>query len=410
MDWQTLMASLDLWLWKAPYLDIPNYAWAACALGIAVCALYLIVIMLEPAVEEEAPSDDIEPPEPKVVKEAPIERPAPPEPEAVEGPLPEKVPEEAPEEEPEEVELVPPEGWMSRLRSGLEKTQGKFSGGLTRLLSDDFSDELMDELEELLITSDLGVQTSLELLERLREAVRKDNLKGGDQLRECLKNEVSQMLSRVESPLTIPDDHEGPYVIMVTGVNGTGKTTTVGKLALRFRQEGRSVLLGAADTFRAAAIEQLEIWGKRAHAPVIKHKEGADPSAVAFDTIKAAQARGVDVVIIDTAGRLHTKANLMEELKKAKRIIGRELPTAPHEIILVLDATTGQNAVAQTKTFNEVLGITGIVLTKLDGTAKGGIIVAISNQFNIPIRFIGVGEKIYDLQPFNASEFLEAIF
>jgi len=261
----------------------------------------------------------------------------------------------------------------------------------------------------LLITSDLGVETSMGLLERLGEAVKEESVKEAGELKQWLKTEIQEILEKVESPLEIPGGHDGPYVIMVTGVNGTGKTTTIGKLAMRFNQDGKKVMLAAADTFRAAATEQLEIWAGRAGAPVIKHQEGADPSAVAFDAIKAAIARGVDILIIDTAGRLHTKVNLMEELKKVKRIANRELPGAPHETILVLDATTGQNAVLQAKTFNQDLDITGLVLTKLDGTAKGGIIVAISDQFKIPIRFIGVGEKIYDLQPFNAKEFTDAL-
>ena len=250
----------------------------------------------------------------------------------------------------------------------------------------------------------------MRLLEGLEAARGKEGLKDGAAMKRWLKERIFAILEKVERPLEVPPGLTGPFVIMVTGVNGTGKTTTIGKLALRFKQDGKKVLLGAADTFRAAAIQQLEVWAARAGAPVIKHQEGADPAAVAYDTIKAAEARHADVVIIDTAGRLHTKVNLMEELKKAKRIVGRELPGAPHEILLVLDATTGQNAVQQVKMFHQALGITGLILTKLDGTAKGGIVVAISDEFKIPVRFIGVGEKIYDLQPFRAREFTEALF
>ncbi len=478
MDWQTMMAGLESWLWSAPYLDVPNYAWIASGLGLLVAVLYLILVFTAPPeeMEEEAaaasetkargPAEDEEtageaaakpekappPPEPRLeeeekertVPEPPppeepmvpepsakaeaTERPAPetctPEPEPEEAVPPEPVPVPAPtaeaapleeeeevEEEEEEIELVPPEGWISRLRSGLSKTQEKFTKRLSSILSGAKVDEdTMEELEEVLMTSDLGVKTCMKLLEKMEEEVERGAMENGDRLREWLRDEIEGILKKVEAPLTVPDDIEGPFVIMVTGVNGTGKTTTIGKLAMRFKKEGKSVLIGAADTFRAAAIEQLEIWAKRSGAHIIKHQEGADPAAVAYDAVHAAQARGTDVVIIDTAGRLHTKVNLMEELKKVKRITAREAPGAPHETILVLDATTGQNALQQAKSFNEALEINGLIMTKLDGTAKGGIIVAVSDEFNIPIRFIGVGEKIYDLQPFKADEFVSALF
>ena len=472
MDWQSLMAGLDAWLWQSPYLDVPNYAWISAGLGLIVLALYLFLILTGPAEEEDdataeaetaeaAQTEEAAPPEPESAvpdeavpepaketaseAEAPAPEPAeaqapeptpepeleptPPEPEPAKDssapaaeaavPVEEEPEEEAPVPdgaepetvEPEEVELVPPEGWLKRLRSGLSKTQDKLTKGIERALSGGkIDDDLMEELEEVLITSDLGVETSMKLLEKLEEEIDRKSLDDPGKLKDWIREEMVSILSAVDKPLTIPDGHQGPYVIMVTGVNGTGKTTTIGKLAMRFRREGKSVMLGAADTFRAAAIQQLEEWARRSAVPIIKHKEGADPAAVAYDTVKAAEARGAEVVIIDTAGRLHTKVNLMEELKKVKRITGRELPGAPHETLLVLDATTGQNAVQQAKMFNEAIEITGLVMTKLDGTAKGGIIVAVSDEFKIPIRFIGVGEKIYDLQPFKAEEFVDALF
>ncbi len=436
MDYSAIMNELETWLWSSPYLDVPNYAWMAAGSSLLVLLIYIVMLLALPGEEAEiaprveeplppAPEKDEIPPS-KTEQEMPLpekpeeELPSP-EPEEAELPphkpaeteLPAPKPEEAelPLPKPEEIELVPPEGWLPRLRDGLGKTKDKLTRELAGILSrGKVDDEMLEELEEALITSDLGVKTSQDLLQRLEEAMKSERLETPDQVREWLKKEMLSILERVEEPLVVPPDHAGPFVIMVTGVNGTGKTTTIGKLAMRFRQEGRSVLLGAADTFRAAAIEQLEIWGERAGSKVIKHREGADPSAVMFDTIKAAQARDVDVVIADTAGRLHTKKNLMDELVKAKRITARELAGAPHEVLLALDATTGQNALQQAKTFHQALDVTGLVLTKLDGTAKGGIIVAVSDEFEIPIRFIGVGERIYDLQPFKAGEFVEALF
>ncbi|HUT54945.1 MAG TPA: signal recognition particle-docking protein FtsY [bacterium] len=458
MDWQQLMAAADQWLWKTPYLDMPNYAWVASGFALLTLALYLVMVLTAPKKEREeeeaagTPGPEIAaPPEPEIApapkpevsrpaapgaevkpapapeaaapekaapapvreKPAPAPRPAPapPPPKPAAPPPPPPPPAKKVEEAvPEEVELEPPEGWLTRLKKGLSKTQSRLAQGLERLLVGAINAETMEELEELLITSDLGVKTSMALLTRLSAAVKSGEVKEGAELRAWLKSQITGILTQVERPLAVPAGQAGPYVIMVTGVNGTGKTTTIGKLALRFRREGKSVLIGAADTFRAAAIQQLEVWAGRAGCQVVAHQEGADPSAVAFDAIKAAVARKVDVLIIDTAGRLHTKVNLMEELKKVKRITGRELPGAPHETLLVLDATTGQNAVQQAKMFNEALQVTGLVLTKLDGTAKGGIIVAISDEFKIPIRFIGVGEKIYDLQPFDAGRFAEALF
>ncbi len=267
----------------------------------------------------------------------------------------------------------------------------------------------MDELEEILFTSDIGVATTQELIDSVQEKVARKELKDPEKLKAALKEHMLSFLDVgvVEHPSPGPGE---PLVIMVIGVNGVGKTTTIGKAANRFRSEGKEVLLAAADTFRAAAVEQLTIWGERVGATVIKQGTGADPSAVAFDALTAAVARKVDVVLIDTAGRLHTKINLMEELQKIHRVIGNKLPGAPHEVWLILDATTGQNAIAQAKTFNERFGVSSIILTKLDGTAKGGIVVGISGELGIPIKFIGIGEKMDDLRPFNAADFVQAIF
>ena len=300
--------------------------------------------------------------------------------------------------------------FFSRLRQGLSKTRDQFAGRLDRLLPKgrQVDAALLEELEEALVTSDLGVKTAAELMTGLGAAVKREGLESAEDLKAYLRRAILEILQPVEKPLEVPR-LDRPWVLLALGVNGTGKTTTIGKIALRLRQQGRSVLLAAADTFRAAAIQQLEIWGQRAGVEVIKHQEGADPSAVAFDAIKAAQKRGVEVVIIDTAGRLHTRKNLMEELKKMKRIVAREQPGAPDEVLLVLDATTGQNAPAQAKIFHEPIGITGLCLTKLDGTAKGGIVIAISREFGIPIRLIGVGEQIEDLQTFRAEEFVRAL-
>ena len=301
-------------------------------------------------------------------------------------------------------------GFFARLRQGLAKTKDQLAGRLDRLLAAGRKVDaaLLEELEEALVTSDLGVKTAADLMAGLQQAVKQGGLENPEQLKTHLRSAILEILRPVEKPLTLPK-LDRPWVLLVIGVNGTGKTTTIGKLALRLKQEGHSVILAAADTFRAAAIQQLEIWGQRAGAEVIKHKEGADPSAVAFDAIKAAEKRKVEAVIIDTAGRLHTRVNLMEELKKVRRIVTRELPGAPDETLLVLDAGTGQNAIQQAKIFHEALNVTGLVMTKLDGTAKGGIVVAISREFGIPIRLIGVGEQIEDLQTFNAEAFVQAL-
>lgn len=289
------------------------------------------------------------------------------------------------------------------LKAGLARTHNAILGSVESAFKGTSREELLDKLEESLIMSDVGVNTATEIVDNLRtRLVGWDNSK----FREFLKESIYSILKEVERPLEID---KYPYVIMVLGVNGVGKTTTIGKLASRYAQEGKSVVLAAGDTFRAAAIEQLEGWGKRVGCPVIRQEQGGDPGAVVFDAIKAAQSRRADILILDTAGRLHTKVNLMEELKKVQRVVGREVPGAPHENLLVLDASTGQNAINQAKLFNEAVGVTGIALTKLDGTAKGGIIIPIARELRIPIRFIGVGEKIEDLKDFDAQDFVDAL-
>ncbi len=293
-------------------------------------------------------------------------------------------------------------GFLDRLRDGLSKTRKGFIEKVSAVLSGStVSGETLDELEEALLGADVGVKAASGLTGSLRE-------KGGEtvDVRGFLKKEMVSILGKPE-PLVI---YEKPFVILAVGVNGVGKTTTIGKLASRLVSEGKGVLLAAGDTFRAAAIEQLEIWAKRSGAQLIKHQSGSDPAAVAFDAVEAAKARGADVVIVDTAGRLHTKSPLMEELKKVRRVIEKSLPGAPHEVLLVLDATTGQNALRQAAMFREAVGVTGIALTKLDGTAKGGIVFAIKKELGIPVRLIGVGEGVDDLRDFDPSEFVEALF
>ena len=301
-------------------------------------------------------------------------------------------------------------GFFQRLKQGLFKTHQGLVSKIDQLIAGKkkIDDDLLAELEEILITSDIGVKTTQELLHNVAVKVQRKELEDADLLKKNLQEQMLHILSQQESPLNLSAAR--PFVIMVIGVNGTGKTTTIGKMAQKFRAQGKSVLLVAADTFRAAAIEQLEIWGQRVSCDVIKQKSGSDPSAVVFDGLKAAKSRGIDIVLIDTAGRLHTKVNLMEELKKIKRIMEREMPGAPHEILLVLDATTGQNSINQAKIFNQAVGVTGIVLTKLDGTAKGGILIAVSDELKIPLRYIGIGEKVDDLREFNARDFVEALF
>jgi fused signal recognition particle receptor len=299
-------------------------------------------------------------------------------------------------------------GFFDRLKESLTKTRKSFIEKVESVFAGrKIDDETLEELEEILIMSDVGTKASSEILSSLREKAKSGEASDAVSVKELLKHEMTAVLGEPE-PLVVFGSK--PFVILAVGVNGVGKTTTIGKLASRFRSQGLSVLLAAGDTFRAAAIEQLEIWAKRADTHFVKHQKGSDPAAVAYDAVVAAQSRGIDVVIVDTAGRLHTKSNLMEELKKVKRSIDKALPGAPHEILLVMDATTGQNALRQAELFNEVSGVTGIALTKLDGTAKGGIIFAIRKGLGIPVRLIGVGEGIDDLRDFDPKEFVEALF
>jgi len=299
-------------------------------------------------------------------------------------------------------------GFFKRLKSGLAKTREILTTDINDLFTGKrkIDDELLEELEELLITSDIGVQTTMDLIQSI--SVRSSEITGPDQLKNILRENILELLNATVKPSQGIVDK--PHVIMVIGVNGVGKTTTIGKLASRFSSSGKKVIIAAADTFRAAAIEQLTIWADRAGVDIIRHKEMSDPAAVAYDGIQAAVARDADIVIVDTAGRLHTRKNLMEELKKIKRTISKKLPGAPHEILLILDATTGQNALSQAQLFNDALDVTGIALTKLDGTAKGGIVISICNALEIPLNYIGVGEKIEDLQEFDPTEFVNALF
>ncbi|MEW5954623.1 MAG: signal recognition particle-docking protein FtsY [Bacillota bacterium] len=301
-------------------------------------------------------------------------------------------------------------GFFSKLKDGLAKTREGFVQKIDSLVTGrrEIDEYLYEELEEIMIQADVGVDTSVELAEKLRKAVKERKTDDPRHLRPMIKEEISKMLGRQVEPIT-PAAGE-LTVIMVVGVNGVGKTTTIGKLAHHYKAGGRKVILAAADTFRAAAIDQLEAWGQRARVDVIKQSEGSDPAAVAFDALQAARARGAGVLIVDTAGRLHTKSNLMDELKKVRRVLERAMPGAPHEVLLVLDATTGQNAISQAKLFGAATGVTGLVLTKLDGTAKGGVVIAISRELTLPVRFIGIGEGLDDLRPFDPREFAEALF
>lgn len=299
-------------------------------------------------------------------------------------------------------------GFFDKIKEGLKKTRDSITGQIDTMLNSftKIDEELFEELEELLIMGDVGTTTSAKICEELRVRVKKNGVTNPSEVRGLLQEIVSEMLSGgQELQLTTK-----PSVILIIGVNGVGKTTTIGKLAAKLSREGKKVILGAADTFRAAAIDQLQVWADRADVPMVKHAEGSDPAAVVFDTIAAAKARGMDVVICDTAGRLHNKKHLMDELSKISRIIDRELPDCDKEVLLVLDATTGQNAVNQAREFQNAAGLTGIVLTKLDGTARGGVVLPIRQELGLPVKLIGLGEKIDDLQPFEANEFAAALF
>lgn len=303
-----------------------------------------------------------------------------------------------------------------QLDSGLEKTKKGVWDKITRAVAgkSKVDDEVLDNLEEVFITSDIGVDTSLKIIQRLEERVARDKYVNSSELNNILCEEISQMLARPDKNPELGDfevtEDMKPYVIMVVGVNGVGKTTTIGKLAHQYKAAGNKVILGAADTFRAAAIEQLDIWGERAGVPVIKQKMGSDPAAVAFDTLSSAKAQGADVVIIDTAGRLHNKIGLMNEMTKVKNVMKKVVPDAPHEVLLVLDGSTGQNAFEQAKQFIAATEVNALAITKLDGTAKGGVVIGISDQFNVPVKYIGVGEKMNDLQIFDSEEFVKSLF
>lgn len=300
-----------------------------------------------------------------------------------------------------------------KFKSGLEKTRDSLSGKVNDLIARyrKVDEEFFEELEEILIAADVGFQTVMDLIEELKMEVKRRNIKESHEMRSVISEKLVDIYRNGEEQLsTVNLQQNALTVILFVGVNGVGKTTTIGKLAHQYKQEGKSVLLAAGDTFRAGAIEQLEVWGERVGVPVVKQGEGADPAAVMFDAIQAAKARNVDILICDTAGRLQNKVNLMNELEKVKRVIEREIPGAPHEVLLVLDATTGQNALVQAKTFKEVTNVTGIVLTKLDGTAKGGIVLAIRNELQIPVKFVGLGEKMDDLQPFDPEQYVFGLF
>ncbi|MCY4172283.1 MAG: signal recognition particle-docking protein FtsY [Bacteroidetes bacterium] len=303
---------------------------------------------------------------------------------------------------------------QERLESGLEQTRKGLFGKLGRLFKGKrkIDDDILDQIEEALVTSDVGINTTLEIIKRIQKRAAHDLYTSSEELQRLIHQEIRELLE--QNQIDRPADFltplpQSPYVIMIVGVNGVGKTTTIGKLAWRYSEAGHSVLIGASDTFRAAAIEQLEVWANRAGAEIIKQKHGADPAAVAYDTVQSAMSRSSDVVIIDTAGRLHTKTGLMDELSKIKRVMGRQLTGAPHEVLLVLDATIGQNAVRQAQEFTRSVDVTGLIVTKLDGSAKGGIIIGISNEFKIPVKYIGIGEGIDDLQIFDRQRFVEAL-
>ncbi len=306
-------------------------------------------------------------------------------------------------------------GLLEKLKSGLAKTRESLFSKVAHLVSgkSKIDPEMLDRLEEVLLSSDVGVDTTFAILDNVKRRVKDERYESPDHLLSLLKDEIANVLhanGKEESHEIAQSITSKPWVIMVVGVNGVGKTTTIGKLAHNYNRAGYRVLIGAADTFRAAANEQLEIWAQRAGVEIIQQPQGADPASVAFDTLSSALARQADIVIIDTAGRLHTKTNLMEELKKVRRVMEKRLPGAPHEVLLVLDASTGQNALQQARQFHQTVGLTGLVVTKLDGTAKGGIVLGVSNELQIPVKYIGVGEQIDDLQPFNKRDFVEALF
>jgi len=373
----------------------------------------------EPPVVAQAPQTVAPPVEaqlvPQPVEPAPVAAPVSPEPVA-EAPImvPQPEPEAAPPPEPpaKPVAAEPAKvGFFARLKQGLSKTSASLGEGMASLFlgKKAIDDDLLDEIETRLLTADVGVEATTTIVQNLTKRVARKELADSEALYKALQEELASLLRPVEQPLAITADKQ-PYVILVVGVNGVGKTTTIGKLAKKLQLDGKKVMLAAGDTFRAAAVEQLQVWGERNNIAVIAQHTGADSASVIFDAVQAAKARGVDVLIADTAGRLHTKDNLMEELKKVRRVIGKLDETAPHEVLLVLDAGTGQNAINQAKQFNNAVELTGLALTKLDGTAKGGVIFALAKQFGLPIRYIGVGEGIDDLRTFEADAFVRALF
>lgn len=353
--------------------------------------------VVEPAPVISEPAAPVVPPsEPAPIAAAPVVAPV-------------EVPVEAPVETPRTEETKA--GFFARLKQGLSKTSASIGEGMASLFlgRKTIDDDLLDDLETRLLTADVGVEATTQIIQRLTQKVARKELADADALYKSLQAELAAMLKPVEQPLKIASQNK-PFVILVVGVNGAGKTTTIGKLAKKLQLEGKKVMLAAGDTFRAAAVEQLQVWGERNKIPVIAQHTGADSASVIFDAVQAAKARGIDVLIADTAGRLHTKDNLMEELKKVRRVIGKLDADAPHEVLLVLDAGTGQNAINQAKQFNQTVELTGLALTKLDGTAKGGVIFALAKQFGLPIRYIGVGEGIDDLRTFEAEPFVQALF
>ncbi|MFJ7882536.1 signal recognition particle-docking protein FtsY [Pseudomonas sp. NPDC096917] len=372
---------------------IPEAAFEV-AVTAPVIAAEPVVEVLETFVEPEPEPEPVPVPTPAPV----VAPPAP----VIETPAPTPVPAPAPETKV---------GFFARLKQGLSKTSASIGEGMASLFlgKKTIDDDLLDEIETRLLTADVGVEATSVIIKNLTQKVARKQLTDADALYKSLQDELAAMLKPVEQPLKIEAKNK-PFVILVVGVNGAGKTTTIGKLAKKLQLEGKKVMLAAGDTFRAAAVEQLQVWGERNNIPVIAQHTGADSASVIFDAVQAAKARGIDVLIADTAGRLHTKDNLMEELKKVRRVIGKLDEDAPHEVLLVLDAGTGQNAISQTKQFNQTVALTGLALTKLDGTAKGGVIFALAKQFNIPIRFIGVGEGIDDLRTFESEPFVQALF
>ncbi|MBN6771884.1 signal recognition particle-docking protein FtsY [Pseudomonas granadensis] len=381
-------------------------------------APHVTPVIPAPAVEvaEEPVSQPVAEPAPVISEPfAPVVPPSEPEPAPVAAApvvapiVPVEVPVETPVEAPRTEETKA--GFFARLKQGLSKTSASIGEGMASLFlgRKTIDDDLLDDLETRLLTADVGVEATTQIIQRLTQKVARKELADADALYKSLQAELAAMLKPVEQPLKIASQNK-PFVILVVGVNGAGKTTTIGKLAKKLQLEGKKVMLAAGDTFRAAAVEQLQVWGERNKIPVIAQHTGADSASVIFDAVQAAKARGIDVLIADTAGRLHTKDNLMEELKKVRRVIGKLDADAPHEVLLVLDAGTGQNAINQAKQFNQTVELTGLALTKLDGTAKGGVIFALAKQFGLPIRYIGVGEGIDDLRTFEAEPFVQALF